>query len=252
MALVFPAGALAEETDITIRVNAASPAGVIGRAYDLEPEGITFGQPVTLRRTFESSDLGSLIQADDLWIVTLEGGEWMPVFSGIELDGEGGGTVSVELAHFSVYALRGPVVPTGPPNDVLLGSLLSGCLEEQQSPNSELVMSSGFTSPLVPCAGDCNIAPAPAAGQGVALDPGRVDVWGGTMQRVDIVIANRGGEVRVLARTWDRELYRVIPASTTGVQTLHILGGSAPIYMLEIDACSADLHEIRVWGNIQD
>ena len=55
--LEFPAGALGEDTAITVRAATSAPAGHLGQAYELGPDGATFLKPVTLRITYDAAKL---------------------------------------------------------------------------------------------------------------------------------------------------------------------------------------------------
>jgi hypothetical protein len=55
--LVFPSGALAESTDISIQAIVNNAPNGRGNAYRLQPEGIKFLQPVTLRFHYTADDI---------------------------------------------------------------------------------------------------------------------------------------------------------------------------------------------------
>src|SRR6476646_6232671 len=90
-----PAGALASDTKITITPT-AGPAGTIGQAYDLGPDGTQFAMPIGLRFVLPPNK-----SPDAVGVGTLVNGQWqrfgVPALSQ--------GTLSVTTTHFSLYAM---------------------------------------------------------------------------------------------------------------------------------------------------
>ena len=58
ISLVFPAGALASGTDVTIRPVANTAPGGVGLAYTIEPAGLAIAQPVQLTLGVSAALLG--------------------------------------------------------------------------------------------------------------------------------------------------------------------------------------------------
>jgi hypothetical protein len=99
--LVFPAGALAGPTTITIRPATTLPSHprlIPGTAYTFEPEGITFAQPVRLTIRYGSSVPPA--QRRYLWLRKWTGGDWVPMLGAADTVQ---GLVQGEIAGFSSF-----------------------------------------------------------------------------------------------------------------------------------------------------
>jgi hypothetical protein len=103
LTVVIPPGALPGNTTISVQpITNEGPLGV-GLGYRLQPEGVTFNEPVTLKFSYDEQLLNGL-PADFLWIVTQAGnGSWNALLKS-KLD-TGAKTVSIETTHFSDWAL---------------------------------------------------------------------------------------------------------------------------------------------------
>jgi hypothetical protein len=116
-ALEFPAGALGNETPITIS-EAEHTAGVPewSTVVTLGPEGTTFAQPVKLTLAFDAARLPAGIAPQALAIYLWEDGGWVEVPGSVPAIDNG--TVTVELAHFSTYTVLPRVNYVGGPGNM--------------------------------------------------------------------------------------------------------------------------------------
>jgi hypothetical protein len=96
--LEIPAGAVAADTMFTITLATMAPAGVVGRAYELGPDGYKFAVPVVLTLPY---DVASWTPASDLTIATAVGDHWQPMLSVI--DEEGGAHAAI--SHLSIWGI---------------------------------------------------------------------------------------------------------------------------------------------------
>jgi hypothetical protein len=111
MSLVIPAGALTAATSITIGPSTVFPAteGVAGPAYELGPEGLVFGAPVTMTVRYNPASVPVWADEDELGLlVTSPDDEW----------DEDEGT-SVNLANHTVTTQIADfiAIPTPDPNE---------------------------------------------------------------------------------------------------------------------------------------
>lgn len=74
MSLEIPAGALADEVEITIEV-VAGPNGSASDLYVMEPMGLVFERPVVVTFDFDAETLGGAT-ADDLSLVAQREADW--------------------------------------------------------------------------------------------------------------------------------------------------------------------------------
>jgi len=100
-ALVIPAGALPEDTEITIKgldgAGLPSPADLGGAAYEFGPDGLQFTVPVTLSLT-----LADKVPSEKKAVLAvLDGDKWVEVTG----SGEKDGVVSGAVTHFSTYVI---------------------------------------------------------------------------------------------------------------------------------------------------
>ena len=103
LTVIIPTGALSSSTTISIQpISNEGPLGV-GFGYRLQPEGINFSKPVTLKFHYDEQLLKG-IPADFLWIVTqTSSGSWNALLkSVVDPDTK---TVTIETTHFSDWAL---------------------------------------------------------------------------------------------------------------------------------------------------
>ncbi|HEY3402357.1 MAG TPA: hypothetical protein VGK59_03160 [Ohtaekwangia sp.] len=103
LTVTIPAGAVSVNTTITIQpITNEGPLG-LGSGYRLQPEGLTFAQPVTLTFTYDEQLLDG-IPADFLWIITqADDGSWNALTKSL-VDNDTK-TVSIQTTHFSDWAL---------------------------------------------------------------------------------------------------------------------------------------------------
>lgn len=109
--LLFPAGAVDQEIQVDVTSASGPPddAGMIlARAYDFEPDGTQFQQPVTLTISYLDSQVPAGINEDDLRVCKATGTGWQTV-PGSTVDTEAN-TVTADLMSFSTY---GPGDPNG-------------------------------------------------------------------------------------------------------------------------------------------
>lgn len=99
--LIFPAGALNDNTTISVQaVTQTAPNGV-GHGYQFLPEGIKFAQPVTLKFHYSAADLAATV--GDLMGIAFQDslGGWLRVndFSNDTVNK----IISAPIKHFTVY-----------------------------------------------------------------------------------------------------------------------------------------------------
>jgi len=111
LALVFSAGALSQNTDITVAPATVFPAdpSLVSPVYDLGPDGTTFGGAgVALTLRYDPLLLPALISEGDLKLYTAQtGGPWVLVASSSVNAADN--TVTGTIAHFSQGAVGAPV-----------------------------------------------------------------------------------------------------------------------------------------------
>lgn len=100
----IPAGALAEDTEITIDVVPAKGQPdadrIIAPVYDFGPDGATFETPVTLRIELDQSKVPDGMKPVMAWLDE-DKGEWQPLAdSAVE-----GGAVTASTDHFTLFTI---------------------------------------------------------------------------------------------------------------------------------------------------
>lgn len=106
--LVIPAGALAEDTTIAItQVTEGVPNGIYSGLYDLQPDGLTFSQPVSLTIPIDAQ-AASGVPSSEMAIATYDGGSFRG--AGWTLVDRAPGRASALIQHFSKWA----IVPSPP------------------------------------------------------------------------------------------------------------------------------------------
>jgi len=101
--LIFPAGALADNVNITIQAITNNAPNGMGNAYRFLPEGIKFLQPVTLKIHYTASDLASTL-ADLMGIAFQDSvGTWYRInnFTNDPVNK----TISAPINHFSDWSM---------------------------------------------------------------------------------------------------------------------------------------------------
>jgi hypothetical protein len=152
LTVTIPTGALSSPTEISIQpVTNNAPLG-LGSGYRLQPEGLTFVNPVQLTFHYNEQLLKESLD-EFLWIVTQAGdGSWNAMLKSVP--DKNSKTVSISTAHFSDWALgrfidftlnpSSPVVIKG--ESVELG--LSGFIRDQNIAEDDEL------APLIPITGD--------------------------------------------------------------------------------------------------
>ncbi|MEZ4256782.1 MAG: hypothetical protein R3A78_13920 [Polyangiales bacterium] len=97
--LTIPAGALAEDTKITLDVmdpdGLPGAANVVGNAYDFGPDGLAFLKPVTLELEADS------LPGGDVTLAFLDGTDW----TALDNPQVAGNKVTAETSHFTTFAI---------------------------------------------------------------------------------------------------------------------------------------------------
>lgn len=94
--LAIPAGALAEDTDISLSIGAAE-AGSASSVYEFGPTGTQFSKPATLTVKLD----GAVPEGKTAQLAVLEGGAWKALDGNAFADG----TATGDVAHFSKFAI---------------------------------------------------------------------------------------------------------------------------------------------------
>lgn len=108
--VIIPAGALLQQTAISVTVVSNPPSGNIGTAYEFGPSGTSFRLPVMISIRYNETTLPSVIDERDLRLGTSVNNEWQAV-SGSTVDGITN-MVSGSTSSFSVYGVI--AVPSQP------------------------------------------------------------------------------------------------------------------------------------------
>ncbi len=146
--LSFPAGALAEEVEITVAAVTdvpADPCLVSGTCFEFGPDGTEFAEPVPLTIAYEETSIPTDVDESTLRLCKIVGTSW-EVVGGFTLDPEAN-TVSAPLHGFSSYGLAG--LPTG--GTVLTGNQMLASLDGLQefqnvtAIEGDLFISASFT-----------------------------------------------------------------------------------------------------------
>jgi hypothetical protein len=101
--VTIPAGALASPVNVTLDPAPSAPAGVVGAAWSLGPEGTTFTAPVKLELDVDLSAMPPDVDPALLTVARLENGQWNPLVAGFVAPGTGKAVALTR--HFSVYAV---------------------------------------------------------------------------------------------------------------------------------------------------
>jgi hypothetical protein len=111
-AISVPAGALGSDRFVeasieTLPVPQPPGYGAVSYAYELAPDGLSFNTPAEATFGFDAAALADEgLDVSGLALFVLEDGAWEPLPSIVDVDGQ---SVSVELEHFSQYALLAPL-----------------------------------------------------------------------------------------------------------------------------------------------
>ena len=106
--LGVPEGSVSSYTPFSVQRLQTPPAGAVGPAYDIEPSGTTFGEPITLSFNYKGFDLGG-VDPRTLSLASYDSSGWDPVASGTNLLS---GTIGADVSHFSQWGFN-PPAPSG-------------------------------------------------------------------------------------------------------------------------------------------
>ncbi|APV44456.1 Purple acid Phosphatase, N-terminal domain [Dehalogenimonas formicexedens] len=87
----------------------APPENSLVMAIEMGPNGVTFNPAVTLTFNYKDSDLPSGAREADLYIAWWDGTQWVKLLGTVNASAN---TVSVQVTHFTSYAL---LIPAAPP-----------------------------------------------------------------------------------------------------------------------------------------
>ncbi|XUW99379.1 MAG: fibronectin type III domain-containing protein [Dehalogenimonas sp.] len=87
----------------------APPENSLVMAYELGPNGVTFNPAITLTFNYNDADLPSGARETDLYIAWWDGTQWVKLIGTVNTTAN---TVSVQVTHFTSYAL---LIPSSPP-----------------------------------------------------------------------------------------------------------------------------------------
>jgi hypothetical protein len=144
--LTVPAGALQEDAVLTIQQQAtADPSVLPGTLYRFGPSGTQFLVPVRITIGYDPASLPAGSSASALWLYHLASdGIWVPV-AGSTVD-TASGTVSGDVSHFSLFAVRmGPCAASSP---FTVGTTIEGELGPDDCPGDSNTMFDYFTLDL--------------------------------------------------------------------------------------------------------
>ena len=119
-----PEGTRLETMDVAVAVDRpleSDEQEFVGEPLDLQPDGATFDPPLMLTISYEDPEFGDT-HPDDLDIHKWDGTTWIPLNGVVD---EESMTVSVEISHFSSYALVARE-PAGTPTIALVGAGIGG------------------------------------------------------------------------------------------------------------------------------
>jgi hypothetical protein len=114
----------------------APPEGkyIVGKSYDIGPDGSTFEPVITLKMSYGSESISENVSEKEMYIAYWDGSEWQACESMVDVEGK---TVSAQITHFTQFTIIGgppspapsepapvppqPSVITRPPNFVVSG-----------------------------------------------------------------------------------------------------------------------------------
>ena len=108
VSLRIPPGALSADVSIAITPATGAPAGAVGSAYSISPEGTTFAVPAELSFAYDPSQLGGA-PASALVVATDSNGHWQPQ-AGSAVD-TGSHHVGALTTHLSIWAIVASAQP---------------------------------------------------------------------------------------------------------------------------------------------
>lgn len=153
----IPAGALAQDTTITVAVDGDAPEGAVGPVFNFGPDGTTFLQPVRLTLPFDAdavtgalsallavriNDDGTLTALQNLEVDTVAGvvrGDTLAFsrYTVVTPDAPGLATFTLQLLHAADFEAGGPALEDAPRFSAVWNALAA------QMPDSTLKLLSG-------------------------------------------------------------------------------------------------------------
>ncbi len=110
---VFPAGALAQATEITIDTRQNCPAGdgvIANTCYNCGPDGLNFNAAVEITIKYAQTDIAVGVDESQLQIAKAVTGGWDPIENSVA--DPNNNEVTAEVNGFSIYAILGsPIAP---------------------------------------------------------------------------------------------------------------------------------------------
>ena len=101
--IVLPSGALSQDTGITVAPVSNQPAGNIGTAYEVGPDGTTFNKPVTISITYDEASLPSGVIESDIKLGMITNNQWQEITNS-DVDTVAN-IVSGITSHLSIYGV---------------------------------------------------------------------------------------------------------------------------------------------------
>ena len=101
----------------------APPENSLVMAWDMGPNGVTFNPAITLTFNYSDSDVPSGVREADLYIAWWDGSQWVKLIGTVN---PAANTVSVQITHFTDFALFVPNAPSVIPPTLKIASPSTG------------------------------------------------------------------------------------------------------------------------------
>jgi hypothetical protein len=161
--LTIPAGTTALDKDgnplQSISISAATDVpnpppgtGIIGFIYDCQPAGATFNPPLTLTMHYDPANLPEGATEDSLSIALWDGTQWVILQGTVDTVNH---TVTVQISHFSGFALLSRLPAPLPPSGGFVVSGLS--IKPSTAAPDQTVTISAMVVNNATCEGQCNV-----------------------------------------------------------------------------------------------
>ena len=111
--VMIPAGALSQQTKITVNAVPSTPTGNIGTAYEVGPSGTTFDKPVTISIAYDPNALPSNVTESSLRLCKQKDDEWEDVDESMVDDHAHEVTGIIKHSGIHCVIAKLPDVPTG-------------------------------------------------------------------------------------------------------------------------------------------